>query len=61
MPRLAGHIGLRELGPEAGRIDKLRRCDVVWMGVDPEWRKQPAGARLANDDRQLAAGFERRF
>src|SRR5262245_7881094 len=29
MPRLAGHVGLGQLGPEAGGLDQLRRRDVI--------------------------------
>ena len=57
MPRLAGHVGLGQLGPKTGCLDELRRRDVIGMGIDPVRSKQPLGPRLPNDDRQLARGL----
>src|SRR6478672_5224832 len=45
MPRLARHVGLRQLGPEPGRLDKLRRGHVIRMSIDPVGREEPLGPR----------------
>ena len=61
MVRLARQVGLGELRPEAGRLDELRRGDVVGMGIDPVRREQPPRPLLANHAGQLRAVFERGF
>src|SRR5262245_6466913 len=35
VPGLARHVGLRQLGPEAGILNELRRRDVIRMSIDP--------------------------
>ena len=59
MMRLARHVGLGQLGPEAGRLDQFDRRHVVGMGIDPVGGKQQPRPQLAKHAGQRAPGFER--
>ena len=53
--RLAGHVGLGELRPEAGGLDQFRGGHVVGMGVDPIGGENPSRPLRRN----TAASFAR--